>query len=96
MYANLDEKFLRKTTEKAREESVASIGDDGKDDLMYPDLNDKIEEFNIAENEIELSVSNELGFFSIRIPLDSDDLEQMLSIVIKKMNKIKTMLESMK
>lgn len=98
MYVNLNEQFLEKTKEKARKESIESVGEEeGKHNLMYPETKeDEIHSLEIEDNQITIDIENELGYFSFTIPLDADTLEQLLTVVIKRMNKIKTLLESVK
>lgn len=97
MYVNINEQFLEKTKEEARKESIEVVGEeDGKHNLVYQETKDEIEELNIEDDKIEISFSNELGYFSFNIPLDTNALEQLLSVTIKRMNKIKTLLESLK
>ena len=97
MYANMDDKFLVKTRKEASKQAIEEMGtEDGKDYLIYPELKDSIDNLEFEEGNISVMVSNELGCFSFDIPLDTLALEQILSIAIKKMNKIKTMLESLK
>lgn len=72
------------------------MGDAGKGFIIYPELKDSIDDLEITEDNIDVMVSNELGSFSITIPLDSPMLEKILTVTIKKMNKIKSMIESLK
>ena len=97
MYLNIDEKALEKTKEKARKDAISEMGEDsGKYSLLYDNTKDTIEETEIDDDKIKVSVSNDLGFFFIEIPIDTFLLEQILSFSIKKMNKIKSLLETLK
>jgi len=97
MYVRLNEKFLEKTKEEAKETAISQMGDeDGKDNLLWEDTVGKIEIEEITDEYICVSIDSKLGYFSVDIPLTSDVLEDLLGVVIKKMNKIKTMLESLR
>ena len=96
MYVNIDGSFLDKSRKEASKEAITSMGDVGKNFLIYPELKDEFDELNFEEDRIEVMITNELGSFSFTIPMDTMALEQILTVTIKKMNKIKTMLESLK
>lgn len=95
MYAQIDGKFLEKTESEAIKEALSNDSDD-KNQLLYPELKDTIEEVNIDENKIEIVLTNGLGYFSISVPLDSKIIEDLLSVTLKKMNKIKALIEALK
>jgi len=96
MYVNLNEKFLERTKKKAKEKSISESGDDGKDNLMYEEINENIVIDEITDEHILVSIDSDLGYISFEIPLTADVLEDLLGMVIKKMNKIKTLIESLK
>lgn len=97
MYVNLNEQFLEKSKKEAKEVAIAQFGEEGKDNLLYEDTaEDVLQELEIGDAKITVGIENELGYFSFDIPLDTDALEQLLTVVIKRMNKIKTLLESVK
>jgi len=97
MYVRLSGDFIDKTKKKANKTAVEELGIEAENDLLYPETEkDKIEVVEITDKEIVVDVTNELGFFSFSIPITTEILENLLSVVIKRMNKIKTMLESLK
>lgn len=59
------------------------------------DIPDEIGEITVEDNEMTVNFSNEFGFFAVTFPVD-EVMEDVIRIAIKKMNKIKTMLESLK
>ena len=96
MYVHLDENFIKRTRDDARKTSIGAIGkEEGKSDLLWEELADTIDSIEIEDDNIGIAISNELGTFSIDIPLDSKLFKLFLTVVIKRVNKIKTMLESM-
>jgi hypothetical protein len=96
MYASLNEDFLNKTKIKAKKDSIDDFGDDGKDNLLYADLAEKIIDTDITEDSISITVETDLGNFSLDIPLTSGNWEILLTLIIRRMNKIKTMMEALK
>ena len=96
MWVNIDAKFLDKTRKDASEQAISESGEEGKGFLRWDTTNEAFDEIEVNEDKIVVMVSNELGSFSFDIPLDSEMLEQILAVTIKKMNKIKSMLESLK
>ena len=99
MYISINGKFLDKHRAEAKATSIANIGEEDQkdeDSLTWEDLNATVEDMEINENDISFSATTDLGYFSIEIPIDSDFVEQILDLTIKKMNKIKTMIQSLK
>ena len=92
----IEEDFFEKNKEKARKASIEFGGKEYEKSLQFDWLTSEIEELSFEDDKIELQFSNPLGYFSINIPLDAEDLERLLGVVIKRMNKIKTMLETLK
>lgn len=96
MYANIDAKFLEKTRKQASEEAVAELGDDTTDRLLYDEMADKMEIDQIDDDSLFITIENKLGVFSIDLPLTPENLEVILGIALKRMNKIKSLLENLK
>ena len=100
MYLEIKKDVFEKNQKEAQEEGIASIGEEGKNSLVF-DVVETIDEFNIEDNQIELCVQTrvkgeELVYFSLTIPLDMDDIASLISSYVKKANKIKTLLEASK
>ena len=99
MYVNLNKLFLDKNTKEGIATAIEQIGeDDGKDQIVFESVinGDTIEDMKINDTDIDVTVSNELGWFSFKIPLDNKVMEDLLNVVIKRMNKIKALIESLK
>lgn len=95
MYASLECDYLKKTEKQALEKFRKDCGDD-RECLEYPELKDDITELDLEDDEITVSIDNDLGFFCFRIPLDMGMYEKVISVAIKKMNKLKTLMETVK
>jgi len=97
MYINIDSKFLDKNREKANKEAIANVGEeDGKDSLVFNLDKESIESIEVDEDNLRVSIANDLGYFGIDIPLNDFLMQNIISEVIKRMNKFKTMLEALK
>ena len=59
------------------------------------EVSDEIGEIVVGDDEITVNFSNDLGYFTVAF-LVNEVMEDVMRIAIKKMNKIKTMLESLK
>jgi len=112
IYLNLSKGTVEKTKKEANEEGISVSGDEGKDDLAYPNIvliPDRSEGlyFDGDRNEISLAgdmfISSEadelkekLGYASITIPLDFDIVIDIIETYRKKLSKIKTVMEATK
>lgn len=68
MYTSLNEDFLNKTKAKAKEDAIAEFGDDGKDELLYAELAEKVIDIEITDDVLTATVETSLGSFNIDIP----------------------------
>ena len=112
IYFNLSKKTFEETKKVANEEGISNVGDDGKDDLLYPYvvlIPDKSEGFYFDERKNVISIagdlflSNErdelkekLGYSSIDIPLDFEIVIDIIEAYRKRLGKLKTVLEATK
>jgi hypothetical protein len=63
---------------------------------IIENIKDEMVDFEITDTKIEVTVANDMGCFSFEIPLTNDVLECIVVATIKKMNKIKSLIESLK
>lgn len=99
MYASINKDWFLKNQQEAVEEAVKSYGEEEKNNLVFPELKD---DFTVGEilleddGRIHVDLENKLGYFSIEIPID-DELEiALIEQGVKKLNKLKTILEATK
>jgi len=85
------EKF-KEILNKGKEEYVENTGETGGSII---DLDDTIDDVEIDEDNLKVTTSTEDVYFTFKIQTDSI-IEDVIRVAIKKMNKIKTMLESLK
>ena len=99
MYLTINGKFLDKKRPEAKKASIANIGEEDQkteDSLTFEDLEDEITDVEITDSRISASFENKLGFFSVDIPIDTEDLISLLELAIKKFNKMKATFEGLK
>ena len=98
VYLNLDKEFVDKNLKKWNEESISESGEDGKDSyLIINDQDGRIEDIDEDASEFNVVCDDpNLGFISLDVKLDSDSLLKIIELSVKKLNKFKTVLESLK
>jgi hypothetical protein len=104
-YVNLSESYIEKNRKKAKEEAISNFGDeDGKDNLVFVDTEkdraendalDHIEEID-EDGSITITSESKLGYISIDIQLTDEDFITLIGIAVKRLNKFKNVLESLK
>ncbi|MCK9371142.1 hypothetical protein M0R04_14615 [Candidatus Dojkabacteria bacterium] len=104
-YLTLNKNVLAETGLQARQESL-EVDSEDKDTLTYPNLKFVINElyFDAAEERLVMNGSmytsdknQELGYFSsFDIPIDFDLVIDMIQAYMKKLGKLKTVLEATK
>ena len=105
VYLVIKEPAFNKTKAKAREEAIATNDDYEKEGaLVWEDLvltnNDEDKDYEIDEDSNSLRVwgdlNDGLGFMSVDIPLDFDMVTDIIQMYVKKINKVRTVLEAIK
>ncbi len=101
MYFNLNIENIEKHRQEAIEAAVSAYGADVEGELLFPNAESEIQDFRISDNRITFNAKvthrgDEIGSCEIDIPLDMDDIAQLISEYVKKANKIKTLLEASK
>ncbi len=103
MDLNIQIKEFEKQKEKSKKKFNSEYPNDEKDSVyMFDDLwLDYLEE-SVEGNTLKVSGTmkdqedNDLGFFSLKVPLDFDKLIDIFQGYIKKLNKVKTVMETVK
>lgn len=103
LYLTISKKGLEKTKKKASDKGKEEFGDDGKDDLYYPDCTWECEEVYFDKEEQSLMASGEfssygekIGYLSPKIKFSNDTIVEIIEHYMKKMAKLKTVLEATK
>lgn len=98
VYMNLEKKeFSEEKIKEYHKEAISEIGDDGgKSSLLCVDNADVVVIDEIEDGEIHAHSESRFGYVSFDIKLDSDDMIELIEQIVKKMNKFKTLLESLK
>lgn len=103
---DINEKVFEKYKKEAREESIANMGDDGKDEFSFDSLDLRYdvsetptfdEEENVLNLYADLYKNKEnLGRIYIDIPLDFDTVIKIIEAYRNRLGKLKTVLEATK
>ena len=98
VYLALDKPFADKNLPNWNKEAIDEIGEeDGKNTYLYMD--DKSMKIQKMDDEGNITVACEtskFGYFSADIELTVKDLLGLIEIAVKKLNKYKSLLESLK
>lgn len=95
VYLSINKKEFDKVKEKAfKENEEAGCDEEG---YMFPDLTLEKMEFIFDGDTLDISGDlGDLGYLSIEIPMSTDNAIHFIEEYVKKMNKIKTILEAAK
>jgi hypothetical protein len=97
VYLNIDKEFFEKNKNKAEKQSIEELGDEGKNNLIFDIINDEV---NIEEiddtGKISISSKSDFGWVYTDVKLDNDDMLRLIELFVKKLNKFKSLLESIK
>ena len=104
VFVDIDGEFLEKNKEKMKENATEQYGtDDDKSRLVYAiseaqadNVNVSIEEIDAESNTITLVADTELGSFWITAEMNVDQLIALIEVATKKLNKAKSLLETIK
>ncbi len=104
-YFSLREKAIKKLSEEGHKNAIEARGEDdeeAKDSISFEDLPYNIQEIEFNEGELTLDIeiktpsSDALAFVSLEVPIDLDLAAEIVSFYVKKLNKLKTVLEATK
>ena len=96
VYLNIDSEYFEKNKDKFLKTAKEEFGDENSKSYLYIDeIEGQISE--IEDNKIFITIENSpIGYISMDVSISTDDLVKLLEIAVKKMNKYKTVLESLK
>ena len=104
VFIDIDEEFLAKNKEQMKEAAIDhGTGTDSKTRLVYTlsesqadNVDTRIEEIDADSNTITVVAETELGSFWITAEMNVDQLIALIEVATKKLNKAKTLLETIK
>lgn len=105
VYLTLKKDTLKATEKEATEQAISDIGEEeGKNELVYSNLKFNISEYYFDEDKGTIFLSGELidngkelGYFSTdELPVDLDLVIDLVQLYMKKLGKLKTVLEATK
>lgn len=104
VYLGLKEEGIKKTSKQAKEEAEMSYGKkDAKGELLYPDTVMDCEELYFDRETESVVIHGEvsaygekIGYLSHHIKMDSELLIEIIEHYMKKLGKLKTVMEAIK
>lgn len=105
MYLEINENALKSVRNDGMKEAIENYGDDREDELVYGvnelDETTEIQEINgltlsVLATGITIKDKKQLVYVSFDVTLDLDDVANILAEYVKRVNKIKTILEATK
>ena len=98
VYLNLNKKeFSEKKQEEYNKTAISETGEEGKDDLRIDDDGkSKVYIEEIRDGKMTIVAETNVGYISIDVIIDDDHIISMAEMLVKKLNKLKTALESLK
>ena len=94
LYMHLNGENFEKLKKEANKKSKEDIAD--SKDYNFGDLNLEVDKIGFENGTITASGSNELGYFSVDFDLDLDIVVDIIEFYMKKLGKLKTVLEATK
>lgn len=98
LHLSLDKKKLKARRKQAEENAKKEYDKEiGEEYLFFPEKLD-IQEFKVKENSLWLygEFGSGLGNISLDLHLEDDDLIDLIAYAVKKLNKYKSIIETMK
>jgi len=97
-YINLNQEFYNKTLKEAEKEAISIMGDEAKGkDAQWTFDNINVEDWELDESgNLWIAMDTKLGYVSMTIPITDDMMESLISMITKRLNKFKSMIESLK
>jgi len=92
LYLHINKEHLDKTKEEANKRSKES--DETSKDYLWDDLNFKVEDMELDKGSLCVSGETDLGYISLDFDLDLDVAIDVINFYMKKLEKLKLVLES--
>ena len=102
VYLTLSDSILSKLKKEARDAAIETFGEENTDDLLFEQIIYYVDEIDYDDGELAVSgelyyQDKNLGYLSIDLPLS--DINVIIKITedyVKRLNKLKNVLESIK
>lgn len=98
VYITINKDFLNKTKKEAEDKAIKEFGAEDGSNLFYYDVNDSDTRIDEITEDGKINVVNEspFGYISFNIKLEDEDYITLAGLIIKKLNKFKSVVESLK
>jgi len=94
LYIHVNKEYLNKTKKEANKKSKED--DEESKDYLWEDLNFKLECIELDNGDLNVSGETDLGYISLDFHLDMDGAIEVIKFYMKKLEKLKAVLESTK
>ena len=94
LYLHINKEYLNKTKKEANKKSKED--DEESKDYLWEDLNFKLECIELNNGKLSVSGETDLGFIGLDFHLDMDIAIEVIKFYMKKLEKLKSVLESTK
>ena len=97
VYISLEKTALEKSIPEANKEAISEMGEDGEDCCIWylDDQETRIDEIS-EDGTLEVSSESELGYISFSIKLTEEDIITLTELLIKRLNKFRAVMQSLK
>lgn len=98
VYVNIEKEFFEKNKEAAAKKAIKEFDEEGGKDILYFDVKDNETRIDGIEDDGTINVvsDSKLGYISFDVKLSDDDYIEFAGLIIKKLNKFKSAIESVK
>jgi len=97
VYLSLNKSFVEKNLEKWHRAAIDELGEEGKDQLLFYDDAEARLELSESDASFEVFVPDPiLGYISLTVTPNSDEWIDLITVLVKRMNKFKAVLEGLK
>ena len=101
VFLSIDNNVFKETKEKARQNAKEELGENAAEDLIWSSLKTEWDEIGFRDGKLSFSgdlrgpeTKLSLGYVSSEIELPFDTVIAILEHFVKKVNKVKTVLEA--
>ena len=98
VYLSIDGGFLNKNKSEANKKAISEYGEDNKEDLLFDKVSWEENEptLEFKDGVFHIYGGTDLGYLDVETELDLDTVVDIIEYYMKKLGKLKTVLEATK